>query len=286
MTLSKMYSRRSTLYLLTLALPCVVAPRLLAGQSNKPITREGLEKALKLNGLKPSELVSILDQRGVDFILNPEIEGQLRKLGATQAVIEAVGRNYRGVDGNIVEGPPSRPAQPPPNPTPVAPRPVPVPGFGNYPVVAGVYLREGNSWVALRQESTSWHNEGFMRNLKKASGGLIDAEATGEVPGDHSSIAAHSPATILVRPESGLAIEDYLCVHMHGKHDDREFKIAPNALHSKDSVELQPTSLGGGLYQIDFAQGEGDYGFVSKKMIPAPGSSSNSAFVYTFRILP
>jgi len=64
--------------------------------STKPITLKGLKDAIKIGGLKDSELIGQIQSRGVDFVLTPQLADTLRGLGASAAVIQAVGANYRG----------------------------------------------------------------------------------------------------------------------------------------------------------------------------------------------
>ena len=136
------------------------------------------------------------------------------------------------------------------------------------PVTAGIYLKEGAGWAPLRPESTEWRKEGLMSGLKKASGGLFHGEATGEIAGSHSSTVTHSPVTFLVRMDSGLTINDFIVVHLHGKHDNRDFKMSLEQLHSGDQVEFMSTRLGENVYQVGFAQGDGDYAFVPRSAAP------------------
>lgn len=89
----------------------VLLAGLCAGQTPKPIDREGLMEAVKLGGLGPQEIVGIIKDFGVDFRLSAEDEKQLRKLGADQRVIDAVKANFKGVEEPeeplvLPEGPP------------------------------------------------------------------------------------------------------------------------------------------------------------------------------------
>ncbi len=77
------------------AVACASAFAQSTGHS-KPITLKGLEDALKIGGLKDSELIGRIQSRGVDFALTSKITDQLRGLGASAGVIQAVGANYRG----------------------------------------------------------------------------------------------------------------------------------------------------------------------------------------------
>jgi hypothetical protein len=146
-------------------------------------------------------------------------------------------------------------------------------------------LKEGSTWTPLRQESAEWRKEGLMKGLKMATDGLVNGEATGEVAGTHSSTATRSPASFMIRMEYGLSVQDYIVVHMHGKHDNREFKIGMNALRSKDEVELHTTKVANDLVEVDFAQGAGDYAFISRRGAPTTDNYTHSGFLYTFQIV-
>ena len=61
----------------------------------RPLTLTVLVKALEINGLSTAELVEQIELRGVNFELTPDIEQELRRAGAQDAVIAAVRRNYR-----------------------------------------------------------------------------------------------------------------------------------------------------------------------------------------------
>lgn len=64
-------------------------------QVKKPIAKDGLVKAIQLNGLSTRELVQQIQLRGVEFRLTAEAEAELRGAGARPEVIEAVRANYR-----------------------------------------------------------------------------------------------------------------------------------------------------------------------------------------------
>ena len=83
-----------------------------AQSTTKPISLKGLEDAIKIGGLKDSELIGKIQSRGVDFILTSEITDTLRGLGASAAVIQAAGANYRGAAAHNMNTVPPAPAQP------------------------------------------------------------------------------------------------------------------------------------------------------------------------------
>jgi tetratricopeptide (TPR) repeat protein len=93
---------------LLVSLACGVA--VFAAQAKKPISREGLVKAVRINGLSTAELVQQIEQRGVAFEMTADAEQELRQAGARPEVIEAARSNYRAAAGVPV----SRPSNPPP----------------------------------------------------------------------------------------------------------------------------------------------------------------------------
>lgn len=64
-------------------------------QTKKPITKQGLLNAVKINGLSTTELVQQIQRRGVDFELTAADESDLQSVGARPEVIEAARANYR-----------------------------------------------------------------------------------------------------------------------------------------------------------------------------------------------
>jgi hypothetical protein len=69
----------------------------LLAQVKKPISKDGLIKAIQLNGLSTRELIEQIQIRGVEFQMTPQIETELRNAGARPEVIEAARANYRSV---------------------------------------------------------------------------------------------------------------------------------------------------------------------------------------------
>jgi hypothetical protein len=65
-------------------------------ESNKPISKNGLIESLKIGGLSQQELSGIVRRRGVEFSASPEIEKELRSVGAGDDLITAVRDNFRG----------------------------------------------------------------------------------------------------------------------------------------------------------------------------------------------
>jgi len=96
---------RSLATLLLVACAASIIPAFAArarAQAKKPITREGLVKAVKINGLSTAELVQEISTRGVNFQTTSEVESELRQAGARPEVIEAARGNYRTAAGGAV----------------------------------------------------------------------------------------------------------------------------------------------------------------------------------------
>lgn len=249
-----------------------------AQESTKPITEKGLVSALTIGGLEPQELVDIIDRRGVDFALNPEVEQQLRAAGATDAVIQAVRMHYHqpsaehaavaDTSGPLTAAPPSHPSSS---------------GSPSFPGQPGVFYRDGANWIQLRAESATWHHEGLVHDLNK--GGLLHTELSGQIAGTHSPITMHSPASFLIRTAKGAMLQDYLLVHLHEKNDNRNFKVAPGGKSSKDAVDFRTARIDDEVYEIDFTQGTGEYAFFTRSIIPTAKNDSNDGQVLTFRII-
>ena len=91
-------TRSSRVAALTLAAVCV-ALLFSAGAATqtakKPITKQGLVNAVKINGLTTRELVLQIERRGVDFEMTAADESDLNSVGARPEIIEAARANYR-----------------------------------------------------------------------------------------------------------------------------------------------------------------------------------------------
>lgn len=248
--------------------------------TGKPITEKGLEDSLKTGGLKDSELVTIIEKRGVDFILDSDLRQRLSAAGASPAVLEAVRTHYHGPDGDMVTPPPmptsratERAAEHSPN------RPA-------LPQAPGIYVQRGGAWAPLHQESAEYVPEGVVKAFGKASGGWLKlkGDVNAEIAGTHSNISVNSPAVFLIRMAPGLSANDYLLVHTHEKHDNREFKVSADALKSKDNVSYRLLDLSGSNLQIEVSQGAGDYAFVDANSQPSHADADHKTFLYTFQI--
>lgn len=64
-------------------------------QNKAPYDKERLLKVVRLNALSTQEIISAIQDRGVDFQLTPAIEGEFRQAGARPEMIDALRGNYR-----------------------------------------------------------------------------------------------------------------------------------------------------------------------------------------------
>ncbi|MBV9927949.1 MAG: hypothetical protein JOZ96_23215 [Acidobacteria bacterium] len=85
-----------------LGLSLLLFPAVSPAQAKKPITREGLVKAVRINGLSTAELIQQIQTRGVSFQMTPDAESELRAAGARPEVIAAARSSYR--PGAVVAG--------------------------------------------------------------------------------------------------------------------------------------------------------------------------------------
>jgi hypothetical protein len=82
----------------------LLCPAASSAQTKKPITREGLVKAVRINGLSTTELVQQIQSRGVSFKLTPDAEAELGAAGARPEVIAAARANYRSASAAASSG--------------------------------------------------------------------------------------------------------------------------------------------------------------------------------------
>jgi hypothetical protein len=78
-----------------LAAALLLFPASSSAQAKKPITRDGLVKAVRINGLSTAELIQQIQSRGVSFRMTPDAEAELRAAGARPEIITAARSNYR-----------------------------------------------------------------------------------------------------------------------------------------------------------------------------------------------
>lgn len=111
---TRMISRNSRVSFVALLVACVALG--FAGtastQAKKPITKQGLMNAVKINGLTTRELIAQIERRGVDFQMTASDESDLQSVGARPEVIDAARSNYRSVVATVRPTPPTNTSRP------------------------------------------------------------------------------------------------------------------------------------------------------------------------------
>ncbi len=247
------WGRRFPLPILALLLLLVAIAS--AQTSTKPISKKGLIDALHIGGLSNGELVQLVRQRGVNFVLTPEVERELRQAHASPELIEAVQANNRSAVVPPTVAPEVRPAIIPP----ITP-PAPV-----YPQTPGIYVSKGGHWTPLIAEGFTWKHEGIFKKFGTAAIGK--GSFKGEIPGNRTPTNVSDPATFLIYTQSGANVTEYVLLRLHRKGDSREFKVpAESALHPRgDKQDVVPFSshrVADRTFSVTFSEGAGDYGFL------------------------
>jgi hypothetical protein len=86
--------------------------RVVETQAKKAYDRDTLLRVVQLNALPTSEVVSAIQQRGVDFQMTSDLESRFRNAGARPEVIEAIQANYRPAVGSPAHNAPSTTSRP------------------------------------------------------------------------------------------------------------------------------------------------------------------------------
>lgn len=86
----------------------ILAAAALAQTNQKPITRQKLVTAVKINGYSTSELIAEINRRGVDFEMTADAERELRSVGARPEVVDAARSNYRAASTASTSSQPAR----------------------------------------------------------------------------------------------------------------------------------------------------------------------------------
>ncbi|MBX7169587.1 MAG: hypothetical protein K1X72_01445 [Pyrinomonadaceae bacterium] len=113
---------KSLIYLIILLLVLSTSSFAQKNYTGEPVTKNGLNKALKLKQFQTSDIVQIINEQGVDFKLTSDIESELKLNGARPELIDAVRRNFRGslkvsLPNNSNSNNPPKTSNPPPNTT-------------------------------------------------------------------------------------------------------------------------------------------------------------------------
>ncbi|MBV8819561.1 MAG: hypothetical protein JO022_14470 [Acidobacteriaceae bacterium] len=245
-------------------------------QSTEPISKNALLKALRSHLSTSKELAKYVEARGVDFALTQDVESELRSAGATPELIEVVRAHSKAVTRPVVPAP-AVDTTPPPAPVKKA---TTAPPAANY--APGIYRKDGAQWVKVLDEGVKWKASG---RIHKFTVGLGKSELVGTIPGSSSPNLLKNPVVFLVSVPEGAQISHYLLIQMKSKRGSREINISPTGEEGKGLVPFSSRKVGRNLFEIDFTQGEGDYGFLPPGQDAGNGEMEPAVRMYTFRIL-
>ena len=215
-------SARSRMSFVAVAAAC--AALLLAGaastQTKKPITKQGLVNAVKINGLSTRELVLQIERRGVDFEMTAADESDLQSVGARPEVVEAARSNYRPAAA-VAAAPPPRVTTAPPRVNTSAPA-ANVPDGPPLSKSEIVTMLQGGIAAARVEQFVEKRGVSFMvtpeiaREITGAGGnrslvGAITEKSTAMVTGTHSGgdDSPFTPATDTAANNAANNAPDY-----------------------------------------------------------------------------
>lgn len=171
-------------------------------QAKQPYDKDKLLRVVQLNALPTTEVVQAIQQRGVDFRMNSDVESQFRGAGARPEVIDAIRGNYRAAPSSP---PPSNPSNnPPSNPRPSSSVPAGPPLAKNEIITllqSGVPTSRVEQFVEVRGVTFSITPQ-IAREIKEAGGnnaliGAITAKASEpppSSPGPSNAVRHPAPA--------------------------------------------------------------------------------------------
>jgi hypothetical protein len=89
------WARRFNIFAMAILLALLSSSAAHLQTSKNPYDKERLLKVVSLNALSTTEIVQAIEQRGVDFQMNANVEAEFKQAGARPELIDAMRRNYR-----------------------------------------------------------------------------------------------------------------------------------------------------------------------------------------------
>src|ERR1700733_11548889 len=261
-----MRSRRRVVRLVQALLACALFLLVLNAQTSKPISKNGLLKALQIGGLTQSELIEQVNARGVSFTMNKDIEAELRAAGASSELIDAIRAKPKGANPRT---PAPGPDHAPPNATAAAQPAAWAPG---------VYVKQDGKWVELLEESVNWKKGNSLRRFT----GLGKGEFVGSIPGAASPNGYRVPITFRIAAAEGFTADNYALVLLHSKEGLREVRVGGSGGSARE-VRFGASPVDLRLWEMQFSQGPGEYGFLPPVR---EGDLPIAPKMYTFRVIP
>lgn len=239
LTLQGLLQHPSTAILAGILCVAAMLPYAHAQVSQKPFSKDDVITLLK-GSVSPKRVIELVQQRGIDFVVTPEVERQLRKLGATDSLI-----------AKLKESAP-KPAVTVPMPAAPVPAPTPQPAMleihTNPPAGAEIYVDDQPQGYAdaegrlriqdllpgqhrLRLNLIYWNFESYEENVDLVSGPNIKSltlvpanPTTFQVFHDHGGDLRKSGAGFLKVSKDGLELSEIVKPgRFHGGH---AFKVS------------------------------------------------------------
>jgi hypothetical protein len=255
-------------------LACALFLLLLSAQTSKPISKNGLLKALQIGGLTQSEFIEQVNARGVSFTMNKDIEAELRAAGASSELIDAIRAKTKGANSRT---PVPGPDHAPPNAAAAPGVAASAPGGATW--APGVYVKQDGKWAELLEESVNWKKGSSLRRLTL---GLGKGEFVGSIPGAASPNGYRVPITFRIAAAEGFTAENYALVLLHSKEGLREVRVDGSGANAR-LVRFGANPVDLRLWEIQFSQGPGEYGFLPPVR---EGDLPIAPKMYTFRVIP
>jgi hypothetical protein len=268
---------------LVLSLVATLSALLLASAAQtqtakKPISKDGLVKAVKINGLPTSELVEQIHARGVGFQMTSEIEQELKSVGGQPEVIEAARASYRPP---VIESasPNSRPDNLPAGPRAGAGPPVPPgPALSKNEIITmlqgGIASARVEQFVEARGVTFAL-DAGTTNEIKSAGGdrsllGAITEKGTASQPSNNGYGGTTEAAN------SGPSYDDYID-KVTASLAYNDWNSAANYAHQAVQLDPQQPVAYSYLGQI-FLYGRNDFNGAAQAMKAAIERGGSAAF--------
>lgn len=251
-----------TLSLLTCLLSPLPSQEILTNQSVIKMVKAGLSEELILNVVK---------QQGSSFTVGSSELVELKMAGVTERIITAMIAKTLGPPA------PAKPEAAKPKPTPQE---------------SGVYYKKGDAWVEVLSEEIAWSNAGVVNSVRNvASVGLLKKDVSGVIPQASSRSMLTSPFELLIVPNTGLDIHNFLLVPLKRTKGSREVEIGPakKGEAHKRSIPFGVEKVGSNQFKMYFPSplAPGEYGILPLNQIATENgaNAAPSGRVFTFRVL-
>jgi len=240
-----------------------------AQPNNKGLGVADVVKLLE-SGIGEDVVIAKVKQEGKAFDLSTDDILELKKAGATGAVLKAMmNPNPNPEPGHSAGSPPAQPS--------------------DLPDEQGVYVRVRGEWQAVVPEIVNMRTAGMLGHAFSA--GISKAKMKGDVQGNKSKLQIATPVEILIKCAEGISPAEYQILQMEEKGGRREFEAMEIGFASaqtgarKGIVEAKFEKVSKATYKTTLSNlKKGEYGILP----PGAATSATTASagkVYAFGII-